>query len=83
MSNAQVQALAQELVDYISGEPKRFEEEQAAKMKNKGQDENARKARLTEEVSMKIGALLTAMGESADDGGKKDAAKAAAPAHKP
>jgi hypothetical protein len=67
MANDQVRALAQELVDFIAGEPKRVEEEKAAKAKG-GSGDAARKARLADEVAKKIAAIMPADEEAASAG---------------
>lgn len=71
MPNAQVQALAQELVDFISNEPNRFDQEMAAKTRGVHQDMNARKSRLADEVAKKIDAMIAASG--ADTGADEKA----------
>lgn len=88
MPNAQVQALAQELVDFISGEPDRFEQEQAAKTRGVHQDMNARKSRLADEVAKKIDAIIAASGaetggdEKAVDHQAQDRGRPGAPGHR-
>jgi hypothetical protein len=63
MPREQVRALAQELVDFITNEPKRHEEEQVARQRSGPVlDANARKARLVDEVQKKIDAIIAAEG---------------------
>lgn len=72
MANDQVRALAQELVDFIAGEPKRVEEEKAAKTKG-GDGSVARKSRLVDEVSKKIAAIMPAPEDEGADASKAPA----------